>query len=655
MDLQIQKFGKFRLLRQIDRGGMAEIFLGCSGNLESAHKFVVIKRILLAHSHNKEFNKMFQNEGKIAVNLNHSNICSIYEFGIEKDQYFICMEYISGRNMRQLIKKLKSQKRNLDVVICAYIMKYVCHGLDYAHNCTDSITGQPLNIIHRDISPQNIMVSFNGDVKVIDFGIAKIDNSESTKVGVLKGKFEYMSPEQARGKQLDRQTDIFSLGSVLWELLAGRKLFTGTNEIQLLKKIRDCQIPDLKKINPNVPDKLVEIVNKALSANKNLRYKTAAEMGNDISVFMNKVYPDFTNTHFGSFIKDVYVEEILEERQNLKVYSQALLSKKAAVKGKILSLSSSNIVADNSPSTFIGYEPSADKNMGEDEYIEERDRDHFTQEGSKESVQYTVTQTQADTSHTGQSTEITKTKFDDALDSHTIAEKEIEEYDDNTADGYRNITSSEYSEDSLGTGYELRQTGVVNTDDLAAAKQLRRRLSHRWMGHKVRRSFFQKTVVSLFFLGAIGSAYVFRSNIKDYVFDMVEKFNQSNNRKQTSKVINDPELRVNDSALRTPASAPVEIKKKKVFNKNLTTFGKSIFITTQPSGAQVYINNRSIGRLTPTSVTVPFNNQFQLTLKREGYRDKSLVLNPGAVKRMMNFPLQKDRKRRKRNETIIIR
>ena len=125
MKIKVKKFGQFTLLKQIARGGMAEIFLGCSGKFESAYKFVVIKRILLAHSHNKEFNKMFQNEGKIAVNLSHSNVGSIHEFGIENDQYFICMEYISGRNLRQLAKKLKSQKRNLDVAMCVYLIKGV--------------------------------------------------------------------------------------------------------------------------------------------------------------------------------------------------------------------------------------------------------------------------------------------------------------------------------------------------------------------------------------------------------------------------------------------------------------------------------------------------------------------------------------------------
>ena len=676
MDLQIKKFGQFKLLKQIARGGMAEIFLGCAGTLESAHKFVVIKRILLAHSHNKEFNKMFQNEGKIAVNLNHSNIGSIYEFGIENDQYFICMEYISGRNMRQLVKKLKSQKRNLNAAICAYIMKYVCTGLDYAHNCTDSRTGQPLNIIHRDISPQNIMVSFNGDVKVIDFGIAKIDDSESTKVGVLKGKFEYMSPEQARGRPLDRQTDIFSLGNVLWELLAGRKLFVGSNEIQLLKKIRDCQIPDLKKINPDVPDRLIEIVNKALSANKNLRYKTVSELGNDISVFLNKTYPNFTNTQFEVFIKEVYVEEILEERQNLKMYSQALLSTKVAVKGRLLSPgASSPDMMNQASSTFIGYQSGLDEQPvkeDEDEYTETANS--VAQEGSKSFAECTVTQTQGNTLNTQSATAITKTEFDDALDDcDTLYTQPTVGHDTTESDGgYRNITDtvSNIVED-LDEEYKLCRTNVLKKDELVSARHLYRRKR----GGR-NRSFFQKSLVGLFIFGIIGSGYLFRSDIKNYMFNIVQKINQYSGKAQTSaldnpslehssesSVENNPESliapskpSVDDSMARRPTSVPAQLEKKVVLGqKNVAAFGKSVFVTTQPSGAQVYINDESVGRLTPTSVTVPFDGKFKLTLRRTGYYDKTVTLSSGSIKGIMNFPLQKNKEQRKRNETIIIR
>ena len=350
--MKIKKFGNFKLLKRIAVGGMAEIFLGCTGSVKTGYKFVVIKRVMDTQSDNKEFKKMFQNEGKVVININHSNIASIFEFGFQEDQVFICMEYISGRNLRQLIKKLHSQKRKMSIEQCIYVMRDVCLGLDYVHHCTDSETGQPLNIIHRDVSPQNIMISFSGDVKVIDFGIAKVNNSEATKSGVLKGKFEYMSPEQVRGEELDKQTDIFSLGSVFWEMLAGRKLFTGGNEIQILRLIRSCRVPDLKEINADVPDEVVRIVNKALSLKKNIRYKTMADMANDLSVCLSEQYPKFTHTHFSSFIKDVYVEEILEERQNIKNYMEFLKRDE-----KRLSLGSSSANYEDSTSelsTFIG-------------------------------------------------------------------------------------------------------------------------------------------------------------------------------------------------------------------------------------------------------------------------------------------------------------
>ncbi|MDE0119935.1 MAG: serine/threonine protein kinase [Bdellovibrionales bacterium] len=641
MDLKLSKFGKFILLKQVARGGMAEIFLGCSGKIESAYKFVVIKRILLAHSHNKEFNKMFQNEGKIAVNLNHSNVCSIYEFGIEKDQYFICMEYIAGRNLRQLTKKLKSQKRNLDVAICAYIIKHVCNGLDYAHNCTDSTTGQPLNIIHRDISPQNVMVSFEGNIKVIDFGIAKIDDSEATRAGVLKGKFEYMSPEQVSGKKLDKQTDIFSLGCVLWELLAGKKLFTGSNEMQLLKKIRDCRIPDLRKRNSQVPDKLVEIVNKALMANKNLRYKTAAEMGSDLSVFLNKFYPEFTEGHFNSFIKEVYVEEILEERQNLKKYLRALGSKTQSFK-TAQHLSSALFDEDDTvtgKSSFVGYQTTQNR-------VRSRSVSNYTNEQQSTQTQsqnYTATETQADTSSkTTPSQEITKTAFDDDVLGSKVSGRPILE-----SDGYSNVIKTPKKSDDTGPS---SSTKYQPWKDTLLDKNRTVPFSGR---DKYRRNFAsKKTLVSLCVLSIIGLTYFFiPKNVKLFVQKNVNVIFKNR----------EPDLPMKTPGVseREPTSdetAPLvrKVKPQKKVSSNTSVLGKSVFLVTQPSGAQIYINSKRVEFLTPTTITVPRNKKFRLTLKRKGYEDKTVTLYSPSLKNVVSFPMQKRKKERRKNETIII-
>jgi len=353
MQLKITKFGKYQLIKKIARGGMAEIFLGCTGSIKHAHKFITVKRMLSVQRHDVEFKNMFLNEGKIAVNLNHSNIASIYEFGIEQGQYFICMEYIPGRNIRQMLNKLGKKRSKLEIKHIAHIIKYACLGLDYTHNYTDKLTGKVMNIIHRDISPQNIMISFDGEIKLIDFGIAKIDDSEATKVGVLKGKLEYMSPEQVQGKTMDRQTDIFSMGSILWELLAGQKLFTASTDMKIIKKIKACRIPDLKKIDSSIPTEMVHITNKALHPDKNMRYKTIADMANDLASFLNRKHPHFHQTHFSDFIKDIYSEEIVQERKSLIHYADFIN------KGTTLTRFSSAPISENEKSTFMNYDLSS--------------------------------------------------------------------------------------------------------------------------------------------------------------------------------------------------------------------------------------------------------------------------------------------------------
>ena len=223
--MQFKKFGKYSVIKKIASGGMADILLSISLSPTGFGRFVVIKKALAKFSSNLEFNEMFKNEAKVACNLKHKNITPIYEFGIEKEQFFLTMEYILGKNLREITKKIASQRKELGIDNSAYIIKEIASGLNYAHNAIDSNTGLPLNIIHRDVSPQNIMVSFDGEIKLIDFGIAKIADSNLTKAGHLKGKFSYMSPEQAQGEKLDEKTDIFCLGIILWELLTGKKTF----------------------------------------------------------------------------------------------------------------------------------------------------------------------------------------------------------------------------------------------------------------------------------------------------------------------------------------------------------------------------------------------------------------------------------------------
>jgi eukaryotic-like serine/threonine-protein kinase len=318
-----EQFGKYLLLEKIAAGGMAEIYLARSGAANGLNKFFAIKRILPQYSTNEDFVSMFKEEAKVAINLNHGNVVSIYDFGIEASQFYLVMDYVEGRNLRQIINELKKTNKSFTIDQALYLVKETAAGLDHAHRYTDSTSGRPLNITHRDMSPQNIMVSFEGEVKVIDFGISKADTeAEDTKAGTLKGKFSYMSPEQAEGQPIDPRTDVFALGIVLWELLANDRLFTGSNEAAILRKVRDCQVPPIRKINPTVPQELERIVMKSLAKDRNVRYQTAANFHRDLNRFLNTQYPDFSTQDFSQFIKESFKTAFQDGRDKLVGYSQ---------------------------------------------------------------------------------------------------------------------------------------------------------------------------------------------------------------------------------------------------------------------------------------------------------------------------------------------
>lgn len=320
---QFERFGKYILLEKLASGGMAEIYLAKSLGAQGINKFLAVKRILPQFCENPEFKEMFREEAKVSVNLRHSNVVPIFDFGEERNQFYLVMDYVEGRNLRQILNELKKQQIQFSVEQICYMIREAAAGLDHAHRCIDGSTGRPLNIIHRDISPQNIMVSFEGEVKIIDFGIAKAETQmEATKAGTLKGKFGYMSPEQADGHNIDVRTDIFSLGIVLWELLANDRLFTASSEAAILRKIRDCQIPAIRKINPNTPPELEKIVNKVLAKDPALRYQTAAALHKDLNRFLNTYYPEFNAQDFAVFVKNAFASAYQETKRKLVEYAK---------------------------------------------------------------------------------------------------------------------------------------------------------------------------------------------------------------------------------------------------------------------------------------------------------------------------------------------
>jgi len=314
------KFGKYLLLERISAGGMAEVFRAKAFGVAGFEKRFAIKKILPTISEDPEFVAMFIDEAKIASRLHHANICQIVEFGRVGRSYFQAMEYIPGCDLRNIRKTLKAQARLVPPEVILHVIERVCDGLDYAHRKTD-ISGQPLGIVHRDISPQNILVSYEGAVKLIDFGIAKAKNRVAkTQAGQIKGKFAYLSPEQIMGQPIDGRTDIFALGTVLWELLAGRELFTGENEMDILRKIIRAEIPPLAQVNPTLPRELNALVMQALALSPEDRFETAADFMEEIQRLTFKLNMRLDTGDVHRFMATEFAQDIAKEEAKVRRY-----------------------------------------------------------------------------------------------------------------------------------------------------------------------------------------------------------------------------------------------------------------------------------------------------------------------------------------------
>jgi len=313
-----ETFGKYFLVDKIAVGGMAEIFKAKTFSHGGFEKLLVIKRILAHLSENEEFVEMFVDEAKVTVALQHANIVQTYDFGKLHTNYFIAMECVEGKDVKVLLRKLAQRRKLLPIEFAVYVAHEVCKGLDYAHRRTD-MHGKKMGIVHRDMSPSNVLISYEGEIKIADFGIAKAaTNAYNTKDGVLKGKFEYMSPEQAMGQDIDRRSDLFSCGIILYECLTGRRLFKGSSEIKTLEAIKACDIDPPSVLNPAIPARLDEIVMQAMARDRSERYQEARELQNDLLEFLYPATPDLTRQSFSHFLKELFSEEIAQERHRLE-------------------------------------------------------------------------------------------------------------------------------------------------------------------------------------------------------------------------------------------------------------------------------------------------------------------------------------------------
>src|ERR1051326_4537543 len=283
-----ERFGDYVLLEKIAQGGMAELFVAKRRGVEGFEKTVAIKRILPELSWNREFVSMFINEAKIAARLSHPNIVQIFDFGKIDDYYFIAMEYVRGENLRAVLERIAEKPLPLSPAIAALVVARACAGLEHAHRKTDE-SGRPLGIVHRDVSPQNVLVSYDGDVKVVDFGIAKAvtENPEVTR-GVLKGKLSYLSPEQVNGSSLDARTDVFAAGLLLYELVAGRKLFTQSDPAEVLDAIVHIDADALARTIPNLDRGLRDVLRRSLALDPAKRFASAGEMQGSLEEYLRE-------------------------------------------------------------------------------------------------------------------------------------------------------------------------------------------------------------------------------------------------------------------------------------------------------------------------------------------------------------------------------
>lgn len=590
--MEFKKFGKYTIIKHIASGGMAEILLAADPGTAGISRFVVVKRTLSRFSDSEEFKGMFKNEGRIACNLNHRNITPIYEFGIEDSKFFLAMEYISGRNLRQVLKKASYLKTSIATPLAIYIIKEAASGLNYAHNAIDSNTGKHLKLIHRDVSPQNILINFTGEIKLIDFGIAKLADTNLTQAGHLKGKFGYMSPEQASGDPLDTRADIFSLGIILWELLANKRLFSFKNEMITLKKIKACEIPDLKKINPKISNELLYIVNKALSKNQNLRYKAISQMEKDLTIFLNTNYPHFSQYDLESFMRESHEKEILKEREQLNKYAKELekWSKKSKYKNeegvheqelsKNLLLNMPDVDEENTLITTVATESSEDDD---------------------------IASIKLDLEPTETSTELEETDTGTTSTTHGV------EHDESTG----KIQIIKENQFANTTGLDIKSKSISQTSESYTN-------SKRYNSNKKENKKYMVTVIASL---AVSAFLIFGGIFTVMNLDKIanHSFIDFIYYVKTSKM---KELLSNKSKKATPDKKQTTGKKSKAERRTPASI-KRVFFETKPSGAYLIFKNRKY--ITPIALQIPTNTSFAVIIKKEGYISKRLTAKSGRL------------------------
>jgi len=300
---------RYRVIEKIASGGMAEVFRAESAGLEGFKKTVAIKRVLPHLAQKKEFIGMFLDEARLSATLSHSNVVQVFDIGVGDETYFIVMEYVDGANLKSVIEHRKQINQPLAVEAACMIALKTCEGLAYAHEVQDAL-GQPLGIVHRDVSPPNVLITRHGEVKVVDFGLAKANSQlESSEPGIIKGKFSYLSPEAAQGEEVDLRTDIFATGIILWEMITGHRLFMGDTDLGTVRAVQAARVPPLSQYVKDVPGALEQIIGHALARDPKARYQSAREFGRDLNRVLFQMGRPVSSFDLGSLVTDVRDEQ----------------------------------------------------------------------------------------------------------------------------------------------------------------------------------------------------------------------------------------------------------------------------------------------------------------------------------------------------------
>ncbi len=315
---QAQQLGRYQLLDRIAFGGMAEIYRAKTFDADGRARLVAVKRVLPHLTADEDFIRMLVDEARVTAILDHPAIARVYEFSQDGDEYFIAMEYVDGKDVRALLEKHRAAKTPMAPEHVAWIMANVAEGLHCAHAQHDA-DGRSLQIVHRDVSPSNMLVAYQGDVKLCDFGIAKtVLTRVQTRTGVIKGKVKYMSPEQAMGRKLDARSDLFSLGTVMFEMLTLEAPFIAATEVELIFAVRDAKRRDARDLVPSIPDALNRILKRVMERQRTDRYQSGREMARDLYAFLEKHSPGYRRAQCARYMRATFGEEIEKELRQLE-------------------------------------------------------------------------------------------------------------------------------------------------------------------------------------------------------------------------------------------------------------------------------------------------------------------------------------------------